>query len=64
MCAVERPQAKCDVTRGIYLHFAEGSDEQRQFKVQAARDWDNFLFYRSKELVPGMVLALVTAPQC
>ena len=48
----------------FYLHFAEGSDEQRQFKVQAARDWDNFLFYRSKELVPGMVLALVTAPQC
>ena len=43
----------------FYLHFAEGSDEQRQFKVQAARDWDNFLFYRSKELVPGMVLALV-----
>ena len=40
-------------------HFAEGSEEQRLFKVQAERDWETFLFYRSKELVPGMVLALV-----
>ena len=43
----------------FYFHFAEGSEEQRLFKEQAAKDWDNFLFYRSKELVPGMVLALV-----
>ncbi|KAI0227875.1 hypothetical protein LSAT2_021635 [Lamellibrachia satsuma] len=44
----------------FYLHFAEGSDEKRLFKVQAARDWDNFLFYRSKELVPGGRLVTTT----
>ncbi|KAI0230383.1 hypothetical protein LSAT2_019270 [Lamellibrachia satsuma] len=48
------------------IRYIEGSDEQRQFKVQAARDWDNFLFYRSKELVPGgrLVTATVSDTSC
>ena len=42
----------------FYLHFPEGSPEQRLFKAQAARDWETFLLHRAKELVPGMVLAV------
>ncbi|KAI0221865.1 Methyltransferase FUS9 [Lamellibrachia satsuma] len=44
----------------FYFNFAEGSEEQRLFKEQAAKDWDNFLFYRSKELVPGGRLVVST----
>ena len=58
MRAVEPPRPSVTSQEVFSGHFAEGSVEQRQFNAQAAQDWETFLSYRSKELVPGMVLAL------
>ena len=31
----------------------------RMFKEQAARDWETFLLYRSKELKPGISITIL-----
>ncbi|KAK2162290.1 hypothetical protein NP493_1528g00027, partial [Ridgeia piscesae] len=47
-------------TEVFNVHFAEGSRELLLFMAQSARDWETFLLHRSKELVPGGCLLVVT----
>ena len=59
LCSVKACVYICspDVTSSevFSVHFAKGSPEQRVFEAQSARDWETFLSYRAKELVPGKV---------
>jgi len=47
-------------TEGIYYSQSNSENEIAIWREQAAKDWDEFLFHRSKELVPGGSLVIST----
>jgi len=47
----------CDI-RDFYIHRSQNETELALWRDQAAEDWNNFLHFRSKELVPGGSLVL------
>ena len=44
------------------MHFLLSDDEEviSMFSEQAARDWENFLRCRAKEIISGMIFILTT----
>ncbi|QDZ22095.1 SAM dependent carboxyl methyltransferase [Chloropicon primus] len=48
----------CDIAAGVHVTQAEG-EERELFAKQAAEDWENLLFQRTKELAPGGKMVVV-----